>query len=387
MMSANLFDAVRSDRRGLVNMDRLIGEMQRRGLDAVVATSPPNVTYSAGSLLRSGALLTFVLTRANGEQTVVINEADAYFFKTSSWVEDVRDFPYAATTAIANGKALTCLRDSIAESLGASARIGLESAYLPAIWYRELERVLSSVSLEDANPVFDFARLVKTPREAEVLDLAAYCTDKAIAMAFAMASPGITERELTSHMLSNLLLLGADGLDHGRALSGEHSTVVHAWPSAKCLTEGEIVHADIGGSFAGYVTDIGRNAVVGTHTAKQHRIYQALYEVQLNLLDKVRPGVTGAELHEFGKRYMKAAGLVHPWGTFGHSIGLSVHEGLELSTGSTQPLEVNMVLNLEPSHIEATDARYHVEDTVLVTDEGPRVLSSYSHRETFAPIR
>jgi Xaa-Pro dipeptidase len=101
----------------------------------------------------------------------------------------------------------------------------------------------------------------------------------------------------------------------------------------------------------------------------------------------VKPGVTACELWDASQREIQGVGLVHPWGTMGHGTGLSVHEGFEISKGAKFVLEPGILMNIEPSHIEQGDARYHIEDTVLVTDTGCELLSDLMDHPDMTVIR
>ena len=73
--------------------------------------------------------------------------------------------------------------------------------------------------------------------------------------------------------------------------------------------------------------------------------------------------------------FERVGGLVHPWAMIGHGIGLEIHEGIDLAPDSTDVLLPGMLINVEPSHFEPGDARYHIEDTLLITDDGTEVLA------------
>lgn len=372
-----------------MNMERLTAFIADAGFDAVIAVSRINVIYTGGALpIGEVPFLTFVITTVDGRQAVVINEADAYFYRTASWIDDIRDFPYSATKHGSNLRATEMVGEVIDDFGLGNGRIGIEESAIAAVWLEELGRLCPRAEIVDATATFEEARLIKTQAEIDVIRYGAFCTDKAIETAFAMLRPGGSERELHAEILGNVLRLGAEDTNHALALAGEHSTVVHAQSSAKTLLPGEIVHCDIGGCFAGYMTDIGRNAAVGPARARSKEIYARLYDIQLQMLDKMRPGAVAGELWELGRRLITEAGLNHPWGTFGHSIGLGTHEGFELSAGSERVLEAGMVMNIEPTHIEQGDARYQIEDTMLIRDDAPpEVFSCYAHREDLYEMR
>ena len=87
-----IFDQARRDRRPLFDAARLQRTMTAHGQDALIAVSAANVTFTGGVWVPHPLLSSFVVTTASGEQCVVINEADEYYFDEYSWIEDVRGF-------------------------------------------------------------------------------------------------------------------------------------------------------------------------------------------------------------------------------------------------------------------------------------------------------
>jgi Xaa-Pro aminopeptidase len=381
----DVLDRARTDRRGLIDLERMTAAIAARDLGAVVASSSPNVTYTGGSYIDFPPLISFVVTTADGRQGIVMNEADSIYFREYSWIEDIRAYRYAASLREANLEAVGLLAEMLRE-YGAAERVGVEDMHLPALYRDALARELGDAELADATDVFEDVRVIKTPGEVELMGYAALASDKAIHTGFAVARPGQTEQELAAGIQGAAVRLGADALDHADVHAGAHATVVHAWPMGLRLEPGEIVHVDFGAVFGGYRTDIARNAVVGAPTAEQERFYAPLADAKQAMLEAIRPGVTAGAVYDAGRSTIEAGGLVYPWGTLGHSIGLSIHEGFEIVRGSERVLEENMVLNIEPSHIEPGAARYHVEDNLVVTADGARLLSSFSPTERMAEI-
>ena len=387
MNGQKILDLARIDRRNLFDLERLKEGMKRSNLDAVVAVSPENVTYTGGAYVQIPILSSFVVTTASGSQGVVINEADAYFFRENSWIKDIRSFRYTANSTEANRNAVGLLAELLGDLDVDSARIGIEATFFPWTFAEETRRQVPKAKWEDAGDAFNYARLVKTPDEIALFRFAAYYTDKAIMTAFADARPGDTEKGLAAEMQAKVLRFGADQLSHAHVHSGIHSTVVHALSIEKPLEPGEVVHVDFGASFAGYNTDISRNAVVQEASSKQEEIYSKLWHIEEVLFDYVRPGVLGNDVFELSEKEFKKVGLVYPWGTIGHSTGLSVHEGFELARGSEGVVEEGMIFQIEPSHIEAGDARYHIEDSVLIVSDGVELLTEFGNKPEMFVIR
>ncbi|MDX6591314.1 MAG: Xaa-Pro dipeptidase [Gaiellales bacterium] len=380
---AALFDLARRDRRHLFNGSRLRAGIADAGLDAVIASTAASMTYTTGAWMPLSILSAFAVTTVDDRQGIVVNEADDYFLSEYSWVEDIRSFRFGDSADVA----LSLLRELLSDLGLDRGTIGIELGSIPIDVHRALLENFPDVTWCDAGPVFEHARLVKTEGEIELFRAAAYMTDKAITTGFALVKPGDTEKELAAAMQSAALRFGADNLLHAHVHAGKHSTIVHTLSLEEPMRQGEVVHVDFGAVFAGYQTDLSRNAVIGAPDANQERIYQNLWEIHQVVIDAVKPGIPAEHLFQVVQPEFEKRGLVHPWGTMGHSTGLAIHEGFELSKGCQVPLEPGMILNVEPSHIEPDDARYHLEDSVLVTEDGCEVLSDYTSTERIFEIR
>jgi len=368
------------------NTDRLNRAMAEQGLDAVVASSPCNVSYLCGISI-DFSLLTFLVTARDGRQGLVINEADAYFLRNDSAIPDVRDYPYSETTAIAAKKSIGRLAEMLGDMGLSRSTLGLEADFLPALYRDQMEELAPDVVLKNGSPALNEARIFKTPDEVAIMRKAAYYTDKAIHTGFALSRPGDNERDVANAMQSAILRYGATTLSHTVCSAGLQSTVVHAHPLDKPIVAGDIIHVDFGGRFEGYQTDLSRTAVVGEPNAKQRAIYQHLWEIEQMIFEHIKPGVIAKDLFLMTEEAFQKAGLRYPWGTLGHSTGLLVHEGFEITRTTDRVIESGMVLNIEPTHIEPGDARYHIEDTILVTETGIEVLSNYYDPKEMYVIR
>jgi Xaa-Pro aminopeptidase len=382
--SRGLVDRARRTRGHLTNEPRLTAAMESAGLDAVIASSPANVTYTAGAWLSLPLLYSFVVTDGSGRRAIVINEADTYFLRDVSTVDDIRPFAFGPDAA---EDAIALLRDVLADFGLLESRIGIELDYLPSAAYTALREGLPTVDWQDGSAAFDYARLVKTDGEIELFRAVARATEQAIEDGFAAVQAGATEKELATEMQARVLAYGADSLLHAHVHAGVHSTVVHALSLEEPIRPGEVIHVDFGACFAGYSTDLSRNAVVGEPSLRQAEIYGLLWDIHQIALASVKPGMTAAAVFEGLQPEFAARGLVHPWGTIGHSTGLDVHEGFELAVGSDVLLEPGMIVQVEPSHIEVGDARYHLEDSVLITEDGCEILSNVSTTEQLFEIR
>ena len=100
-----------------------------------------------------------------------------------------------------------------------------------------------------------------------------------------------------------------------------------------------------------------------------------------------RPGTTAAEVYAVGKAaYAQILGIETRKPHFGHSLGIGLYEEPLIHPANRTPLAPGMVLCIEPTHVDPAIGGFHIEDTIVVTDGAPRLLSDAVPTERMAVI-
>jgi Xaa-Pro aminopeptidase len=159
-------------------------------------------------------------------------------------------------------------------------------------------------------------------------------------------------------------------------VSGPRSAYPHGGVTERKIKSGEFVTVDMGASFKEYKTDITRTFIVGTPSEKQKTIYETVLEANLTALDKIREGVSCADVHNTAMGVIEKAGygdyFIHG---LGHGVGLEVHEGPSLGKTSKDVLAAGNVVTDEPGIYIHGFGGVRIEDTVLVTKSDPERLT------------
>ena len=93
----------------------------------------------------------------------------------------------------------------------------------------------------------------------------------------------------------------------------------------------------------------------------------------------MRPGVAGRDADAASREPIEAAGLGWAYGHgLGHGVGIEVHEAPVLRPESKDVLEPGNVVTVEPGIYLPGEGGVRIEDLVIVTDEGPEVLTSFT---------
>ncbi len=230
--------------------------------------------------------------------------------------------------------------------------------------------------LLDATPHLDRLRMIKTPREIEVLRVNGRASADGIARAIRATRAGEWEYTLEAEAKHEFLLAGAEMEAYPAIVgSGPNVNLWHYNHNARQLEGGDLIVMDYGASFAYLTMDITRTwPVSGRFDDRQLRAYQAVLEAQKAIIDAMRPGATREETREICRRVYDKWGFEDkPAHGAGHFVGLAVHDVGD----SKLPFEPGMVIAVEPI-IEEPEHHIHIriEDTVLVTDGAPEILSA-----------
>ena len=156
--------------------------------------------------------------------------------------------------------------------------------------------------------------------------------------------------------------------------SGPNSTILHYPRSERAMKDGELVLMDMACEFAHYAADITRTLPVnGRFTAEQRKVYAVVLKAQEAAFALARPGVTYEELDKAARKVIDDAGygdyFIHG---LGHFVGLDVHD----AGAYHEPLEVGMVLTLEPGiYIPEKGLGIRIEDQIVITETGARMLT------------
>ena len=129
--------------------------------------------------------------------------------------------------------------------------------------YEELRNLLPAARFDDGASVMERVRMVKTPEEIDALSRAANVTEQAIVEGFQEAKGRDSEKSVGNNIASKITANGADIMNFTFLGCGLRSVQWHAWPGASALEQGKVITTDIGGSFAGYWSDVARTVVVG----------------------------------------------------------------------------------------------------------------------------
>jgi len=304
-------------------------------------------------------------------------------------------------------------------SLPPGAVLGVEQDVLPYRLVEGLKKYLEEVELENLSPIVLKQRLVKGDEELARIRKAVELWEKGHQAIMETLAVGVAEYEVAAAMENAARRGGGDGMVWPRrwdsslpaggivasgpnawVVSGEAMTVTGVglsqalpWgPSSRRLEAGDLVVVDFTLSYEGYHCDMTRTYCVGEPSQEQRDLWERLLELHLQVVDEVRPGVTGEELYLVAKGLAEEMRLIDNFMGVGsergsyiaHSIGLELDEWPVLGAGYDEPLPVGAVVTIEPKFMVPGLGGVMVEDDLVVTPDGHEVISTLE-RKLFVP--
>lgn len=237
------------------------------------------------------------------------------------------------------------------------------------------------VQATDLGPELAALRARKSSREIDLMQRSIDASIEGHFAAWKRVRPGVTEYQAAAAFTGAVLDHGCERNAYPPiAGSGAKSVILHYNNNGRKMSTGELVLMDMGAECAYYAADLTRTVPVsGKFSARQRELYQAVLGAQKAAIAAVKPGVSMQTLTRVAKAYLDQHGSLGKYFThdIGHHVGLEVHD-----PGPTSELEPGMVITIEPGvYLPEESTGIRIEDMVLVTANGARVLSSSLPRE------
>lgn len=345
-------------------LSKIKARMKNEGLDAFLVTNLTNVRYLSGYTGSNGTLLMASRT---------------HFFTDFRYQEQVKHevTPRAKIHIVTRG-----LVDALASipEVKSLKKIGFESDYITVSLLEFLKKALKKLGHFQWVPVKGFVedlRKVKDPEEISMIQRAASVTDKTLAEVLVLVKPGVTEQELSAEITYRFMrYTGLASAFSSIVASGPNSAMPHAHPTSRKLRKGDFLTFDIGAQWKGYSADLTRTYVIGKATARHKEIYSIVLRAQKKALDCIRAGIEAKVADALARDVINNAGYGEYFGhALGHGVGLETHDGISLSARSTAQVPDGSVVTVEPGIYIPGWGGVRIEDLVLVTRNGVKLLS------------
>ena len=248
-----------------------------------------------------------------------------------------------------------------------------------------LSQKFPGAQLKDITPLIDAMRNIKTPEEIEVLRRNGKLSAEGDREAIARAHPGMYQYQIEATAYGYFYSHGAQGVAYPAIVgSGTDINTWHYFSNRHKIENGDLVVFDYAASLDQLTMDITRTFnISGKFTPEQAKWYAVDLECQKAVIAMLTPGHTYEEADAAGKAVFEKAGIADQWLGFpGHFVGMATHD-VSLQGGRVRgPVTAGQIVTVEPI-VEFPDKHMHfrVEDTILITNGAPEILSAAVPKE------
>lgn len=342
----------------------IAARLEEYQLDAMMLTNEANRLYATGfhSIDTDGLAL---VTRKN-----------TYYFTDSRYTEAAgRTIQGALLREVVAGRGYSVLVEEVVQEEGLQ-RIGFEDAYMTVRDYEHYRKALSC-ELVPATELLMQLRMVKNEEELEAMIGAQRIAEKALEDILKEIRPGVTEKEIAARLQYLMLHYGASDMSFDPiVVSGPNGSLPHGVPSDKEIQSGEFVTMDFGCVYHGYCSDMTRTVAVGFVTEEMREVYETVLNAQLAGIEAAKAGATGKEVDGAARRVITEAGYGQYFGhSFGHGVGVEIHEAPNASPMNEKPLPRGAVISAEPGIYLPGKLGVRIEDVLVLTEEGCRNIT------------
>lgn len=364
-------------------MDKVHRAIRRRGLDALLLIKHDAVRYVTefyakgyrpfldidyAAVVPAGKDPVLGFTLSGEDRRVAVR----------SRVHDARRLPRLADWPAA----LAAILGDYGLSAG---RVGFD--LMPQFIYQGLRERLPRLELIDANDVWLDLTAIKHPLEVALIEGALKISQRGVSAAIEAAAPGKSEIEVSAAAEYAMRCLGSEMNPFIPVVaSGPNAAIWERVATTRRIESGDMIILDFGCVHRGYTGDFARTIVVGEPTQQQRRLYRAAHDALTEGIAAAKPGSLCSAVDAVVRKVIQDAGLAkyeQGWAT-GHQLGFGLHGEPLLAPGVDVPLQSGMVINLEPSLYtfdDPTIGGVEIEDTLLITDTGSRLLTDFRYDE------
>ncbi len=246
-----------------------------------------------------------------------------------------------------------------------------------------LRQVTKAYDLISGDTLVRACRLIKSPAELALLQVANKVTLEALRSVHAKVERGMTSTDLAALVDRTTVALGGSP-EFSLVLLNEASAYPHGSRQNQTVREGSIILMDCGCEVHGYQSDISRTWVFGPANARQRKVWNTVKRGQEVALESAKIGATAGTLDDAVRAYYEREG----WGPgyrlpglphrTGHGIGLDGHEPAYLVHGDSTPLQAGMCFSDEPGIYIPGEFGVRLEDCWVMTDTGPTPFTPFA---------
>ena len=346
--------------------NRILRSLDGLGARQMLITDPMSIYYLTDVYVQPFERFFGLLLRVDGNHVLFLNKL--FFVPQDVGIEKVW---YSDTDPVT---------DIVAKYLDHSSPLAVDKD-LTARHLLPLMEKKAAAAFINGSPAVDYTRGIKDAEEQKKMIAASEINDAAMAQFKTLIHDGVTEAEAAGRMLEIYRNLGAEGFSFSPLVAfGANAADPHHEPDDTVVKPGDCVLFDVGCIKDGYCSDMTRTFYfkeVSEHCKEIYHIVRRANEAAEAL---IRPGVRLCDIDAAARDLITKEGYGPQFNhRLGHFIGLKEHEYGDVSSGFDWPVQPGMIFSIEPGIYLTGDTGVRIEDLVLVTEDGVKILNRYPH--------
>lgn len=349
-------------------------QLKNQNLAAMALMPGPNLLYVSGMHTHLSERPLVLLVPQSGDPAVIIPLLEAPK-ATAAGLQAERIFAWG------DGEGYMGAFQQACQAMGlAGQTIAVEKLYMRMLEWDMLEEFAAGLQREYADPILNGLRLVKDAEEVAKMQKAVDSAEAAMTALLPQIKIGMTEQQIAVLLTQELMNAGSDRVSFGPIVSsGPNAASPHAVPTNRPIQDGELMIIDWGAIIDDYPSDITRTFAVGEISDQLKNMYQTVRAASAAGVAEVNPANSCSTIDEAARQIIEDAGygqyFIH---RTGHGIGLEIHEEPSMMTGNKTPLVPGMTFTVEPGVYIQDVGGVRIEENVLVTTDGHRLLTSFT---------
>lgn len=361
---------------------RLRAALASHGVDALLIGCDKDIQYLTGFVGHDSLLLIAAEPNPHHSAETVIISDPRYDEFLNPWREsDSAEVVMGVRHRLAEAVRTLCDQRTIKS-------LGIQSEHVTLAAHKRLAATLNGVRLVETTGLLSSLRMRKDALEVATIERALSIQQDALAAAVNQLCIGMTELEFSAVLEFEMKYRGAQGAGFTPIIgAGPNSSIIHHMTGTAPIKPGVLL-VDWGATIDGYNGDLTRTFGVGEMPAKIREIYPIVLEAQMAAIQAIAPGKVCAEIDAAARKVITKAGYGESFGHgLGHGLGMDVHESPYFNDLETSVrLETGMIMTVEPGIYLPGIGGVRIEDDVLITDGGCRVLSDFPKDPSSAVI-
>ncbi len=346
-------------------IDGVVANMKEAGLDYLLISEPSSIDYLIDYVNNPGERMYVLMLGTKGDHKLFFNKL---FFVDKDlgidivWHSDVDD----AT-------------QTIVDNLKDAKKIGVDKHW-SANFLLDLMEKLPDVKFVNGSKCVDYKRMVKDDHEQQLMIEASIINDKAMAEMIKQVALDLSEVEVASKLKDIYQKLGASDISFDTIVAyGKNGANPHHENDDSRLKPGDSIIIDMGCKYQGYCSDMTRTVFYKEVSQEAKEVYELVKAANEAAEAMIKPGVRLCDIDKTARDLITKAGYGKEFNhRLGHFIGKDVHEYGDVSVNFDLEVQEGMIFSIEPGVYLPGKFGVRIEDLVLVTKDGCKVLNSYT---------